>query len=139
MASSTIKMLFLIVLCASTIDSMANARPALGLSSSLVARLKLDDESPTCWESLIQLQACTGEIILFFLNGETYIGDSCCHAIRTITQMCWPGMIDTLGFTTEEGNILEGYCVASENSPPPTPAIPSPASTKVFAKDHDHE
>ncbi|KDO83758.1 hypothetical protein CISIN_1g0394172mg, partial [Citrus sinensis] len=63
-----------------------------------------------CWDSLIQIQACSGEIILFFLNGETYLGDGCCNAIRTIRKKCWPNMIDTLGFTAEEGDVLEGYC-----------------------------
>ncbi|GLT75614.1 hypothetical protein SLA2020_473230 [Shorea laevis] len=79
---------------------------------SLKARLKLEDkdESPNCWDSLIQLQSCTGEVILFFINGETYLGHACCEAIRTIGHKCWPNMLDTLGFTTEEGDILQGYC-----------------------------
>ncbi|KAK3230132.1 hypothetical protein Dsin_002013 [Dipteronia sinensis] len=88
---------------------VTNARP-LHPSLSLIARLKLDDESPNCWQSLIQLQSCTGEIILFFLNGETYLGHGCCQAMHTISHQCWPNMINTLGFTSEEGDILEGFC-----------------------------
>ncbi|TXG53286.1 hypothetical protein EZV62_022455 [Acer yangbiense] len=88
---------------------VTNARP-LHPSSSLVARLKLDDELPNCWNSLIRLQSCTGEIILFFLNGKTYLGHGCCQSMHTVSQQSWPNMIDTLGFTTEEGDILEGYC-----------------------------
>ncbi|KAJ4700995.1 Egg cell-secreted protein 1.1 [Melia azedarach] len=90
--------------------SNPNPRP------SLVSRLKLDGESLNCWDSLIQIQACTGEIILFFLNGETYLGDGCCGAIRTIGKQCWPNMIDTLGFTDEESDVLEGYCDNNETT-----------------------
>ncbi|GMI91691.1 EGG CELL 1.1 [Hibiscus trionum] len=92
---------------------MAKARPLdlrKATRSDLLARLKLDEESPYCWDSLIQLQSCTGELIMFFLNGETEIGQSCCRAIRTVSRQCWPNMIDTLGFTTQETHIVEGYC-----------------------------
>ncbi|KAK2659049.1 hypothetical protein Ddye_005582 [Dipteronia dyeriana] len=99
-----------LIMCGSVTDD----RPLMHPKLSLVARLKLDDESPNCWDTLVQLQACSGEIILFFLNGETYLGHGCCHAISTISQQCWPNLIGMLGFTTEEGDILEGYC----ESPP---------------------
>ncbi|KAJ4700991.1 Egg cell-secreted protein 1.1 [Melia azedarach] len=94
----------------------ASARPASNPNPrpSLVSRLKLDGESLNCWDSLIQIQSCTGEIILFFLNGETYLGNGCCEAIRIIGKQCWPNMIDTLGFTDEEGDVLEGYCDSNE-------------------------
>ncbi|CAN1130149.1 Egg cell-secreted protein 1.1 [Linum perenne] len=93
------------------------SRPVTTTSTTLVARLKLDDETTTtCWDTLIQLHACTGEIILFFVNGETYIGRSCCQAIRTITHSCWPSMMDSLGFTTEEGDILDTYCSRNTSS-----------------------
>ncbi|KAH7568080.1 hypothetical protein ACOSP7_009525 [Xanthoceras sorbifolium] len=132
-----ISKLFLLTLLSALImvGSMTDARP-LHPSSSLVTRLKLDDESLNCWDSLIQLQSCSGEIILFFLNGETYLGSSCCQAIETISQQCWPNMIDTLGFTTEEGDILEGYC-DHETTDDHTLSLPSPPSvlpTKVTAK-----
>lgn len=58
----------------------------------------------------MQLQHCSGELILFFLNGETYIGPGCCSAIRTIGRKCWPTMIGVLGFTAQEGDMLQGYC-----------------------------
>lgn len=87
-----------------------------GSTADLIARLKLvmeDPGTPSCWDSLFQLQACTEEVIAFFLNGETHLGHHCCRAIRTIEQHCWPGLIGALGFTAEEGNILEGYCIAA--------------------------
>ena len=96
----------------------APARP-LASASNLTVRLKLDGESSSCWDSLIELQACTGEIVLFFLNGETQLGHSCCQALQTIGEHCWPDMVDTLGFTTEEGQILEGYCDKAAGSKDP--------------------
>ncbi|KAI4375472.1 hypothetical protein MLD38_013338 [Melastoma candidum] len=87
---------------------------------SLAARLKADDaeESTRCWESMFQLQSCTGEVITFFMSGETYLGPGCCHAIRTIQSQCWPNLLASLGYTDEEGDILEGYCDAASQSPP---------------------
>ncbi|CAI0424461.1 unnamed protein product [Linum tenue] len=96
-------------------DSSSSTSP----STPLAWRLKLDtaggrggEETTTgnCWESLMELQACSGEIILFFLNGETYLGQGCCRAIRVIAHHCWPNLMDTLGFTDEESDVLEGYC-----------------------------
>lgn len=99
---------------------------------SLATRLKLEGESTNCWESLFQLQACTGEVIMFFLNGEAYLGPSCCRAIRVVSHDCWPGMLDSLGFTSEEGDVLQGYCDAEkqhdDHVPPPPP---SPITTIV--------
>ncbi|WCJ27325.1 Egg cell-secreted protein 1.1 [Euphorbia peplus] len=97
-----------------------NNAMARSLGSNLIARLKLDEESSNCWDSLIELQACTGEIVTFFVNGETYLGPSCCKAIRTITEQCWPNLINTVGLSTEESDMLEGYCVneANADSPP---------------------
>lgn len=115
-------------LMALVMGSMANARPLSNPKSSIATRLKLDDESSNCWDSLIQIQACSGEIILFFLNGETYLGDGCCNAIRTIGKQCWPNMMDTLGFTAEEGDILEGYC---DHETPATIAHIQPAPIPV--------
>ncbi|KAJ9146891.1 hypothetical protein P3X46_029106 [Hevea brasiliensis] len=112
------KLFFFLVLLTSSMEFLAKAQ-TFSTNSNLLARLKLDDESSSCWDSLIQLQACSGEIILFFLNGETYLGHSCCEAIRIITKQCWPSMIDTLGFTTEEADILEGYCDRADGLPPP--------------------
>ncbi|KAK8643148.1 hypothetical protein V6N13_012456 [Hibiscus sabdariffa] len=99
-----------VVLLALTMASSTHARPLATPKLALVARLKLDADSPSCWDSLTQIQSCTGEVIMFFLNGETYLSDACCHAIHTISHQCWPDMLETLGYTTEEGDILEGYC-----------------------------
>ncbi|KAF7129313.1 hypothetical protein RHSIM_Rhsim10G0143700 [Rhododendron simsii] len=96
--------------------------------TSLPTRLKLDansgggEGSNKCWDSLSQLQSCTNEVVLFFLNGETYLGPSCCDAIRTIEDQCWPAMLGSIGFTAEEGGILRGYCDAAgfvSTLPPP--------------------
>ncbi|KAE8684379.1 abscisic stress-ripening protein 1-like [Hibiscus syriacus] len=100
---------------------LTHARPLETPEPTLEARLKLDADSPSCWESLTQIQSCSGEVILFFLNGETYLGDACCHAIHTISHQCWPDMMETLGYTTEEGDILEGYCDQEIADSPPSP------------------
>ncbi|KAL2498681.1 Egg cell-secreted protein 1.1 [Abeliophyllum distichum] len=98
----------------------------LDSKSNLAVRLKLyeDEGSSNCWDSLFQLQSCTSEVVFFFLNGETYLGPSCCRAIKTIEHQCWPAMLGSLGYTTEEGDILRGYCDASDYSPstPPPPS-----------------
>ncbi|XP_062099693.1 egg cell-secreted protein 1.1-like [Humulus lupulus] len=122
--------------------SMARPGDSIPASSSdLMARLKLDDESSNCWDSLIQLQSCTGEVILFFLNGETYLGPSCCHAIRIIGNHCWPAMFGTIGFTTQEVDLLQGYCDHEETTPhspppPPSPSSPSPSFQPQPTLDH---
>ncbi|VFQ84348.1 unnamed protein product [Cuscuta campestris] len=67
-----------------------------------------------CLETMFQLQSCTGEVILFFMNGETYLGPNCCRAIRTVEHKCWPSMFASVGFTAEESDILRGYCDAEE-------------------------
>ncbi|PSS26677.1 Egg cell-secreted protein like [Actinidia chinensis var. chinensis] len=104
-----------------TTMAVATARAPPDPILTLAARLKIDegeDGSSKCWDSLLQLQSCTGEVVLFFLNGETYLGPSCCSAIRTIESQCWPSMLGSLGFTTEEGGILRGYCDATASTPP---------------------
>ncbi|CAN0857610.1 Egg cell-secreted protein 1.1 [Linum grandiflorum] len=129
----------------------AAARPAVSSIPSaatslppLASRLKVDQSSTTttnCWESLIELQSCTGEIILFFLNGETYLGHGCCTAIRVIGEHCWPNLIETVGFTGEESDVLEGYCDLAdyedddghEGHAPPPPAIVAISPAAVHA------
>ncbi|XBH56612.1 hypothetical protein VPH35_078399 [Triticum aestivum] len=61
--------------------------------------------------------SCTGEIILFFLNGEAYLGPGCCRAICVIEQRCWAAdlMLSVIGFTPEEGDMLKGYCDAGDD------------------------
>ncbi|KAF7110802.1 hypothetical protein CFC21_110880 [Triticum aestivum] len=70
-----------------------------------------------CWEALLDIKSCTGEIILFFLNGEAYLGPGCCRAIRVIEQRCWAAdlMLSVIGFTPEEGDMLKGYCDAGDD------------------------
>ncbi|CAN6984118.1 hypothetical protein IGI04_000032 [Brassica rapa subsp. trilocularis] len=63
-----------------------------------------------CWNALYELKSCTNEIVLFFLNGETKLGVSCCEAVDVITTSCWPAMLTSLGFTSEEANVLRGFC-----------------------------
>ncbi|KAL8510008.1 hypothetical protein ACS0TY_017004 [Phlomoides rotata] len=95
-------------------------------TSSLFARLKLDQEGGpnSCWDALFELQSCSSEVVLFFLNGETHLGDNCCTAIRTIERHCWPSMLGTIGITSEESDVLRGYCDAADDggattAPPP--------------------
>ncbi|PIA53010.1 hypothetical protein AQUCO_01000699v1 [Aquilegia coerulea] len=78
-----------------------------------------------CWNALLELKSCTNEIVLFFVDGETYLGLECCRAIRIITRECWPSMLTSLGFTAQEGDILRGYCDAS--STPTSPIAPAEA------------
>ncbi|KAF6151025.1 hypothetical protein GIB67_016503 [Kingdonia uniflora] len=72
-----------------------------------------------CWKALFELKSYTNEIVLFFLNGEGYIGIDCCKSIRVITHQCWPSMFTSLGFTAKEGDILQGYCDAPPAVTPP--------------------
>ena len=129
---STLNLLILVALLAAlSSSSMTDARPLpnpnLNPSAlSLAARLKLEggDQSSNCWDSLFQLQACTGEVIMFFLNGETYLGPACCQAIRVIEKDCWPNIIGSLGFTAQESDILQGYCDhEAVHSPPSSPSL----------------
>ncbi|XP_076901368.1 egg cell-secreted protein 1.5-like [Bidens hawaiensis] len=79
-----------------------------------------------CWNALLELNSCTNEIVLFFVNGETYLSIDCCRAIRTITYGCWPSMLTSLGFTSEEGDVLQGYC---GGAPLPQPVMIKGPST----------
>ncbi|KAG5066706.1 hypothetical protein JHK86_010437 [Glycine max] len=111
-------------------SSMVESRPfSSPSSSSLAVRLKTEGESSYCWDSLWQLQACSGEIVTFFLNGETYLGHGCCQAIRVIGHDCWPNIVASLGFTNEETDVLEDYCdedVVHSPPPPPPQSIDNP-------------
>ncbi|KAL1294826.1 hypothetical protein HN51_055670 [Arachis hypogaea] len=128
MASTETTLIILVSLVAALASStpVAEPRPLItnpsAVSSPLALRLKL--EGSGCWESLFQLQACTGEIIMFFLNGETYLGQGCCQAIRVVGHDCWPNVVGSLGFTDEETDILQGFCDGEVSHAPP-PAIVS--------------
>uniref|UniRef100_A0ACD5XJK0 Uncharacterized protein n=1 Tax=Avena sativa TaxID=4498 RepID=A0ACD5XJK0_AVESA len=115
-------LLLLLVLVATTAPSAAGARPATTSARVVDARAakrlaeRLEGDGP-CWESLMDIKSCTGEIILFFLNGEAYLGPGCCRAIRVIEQRCWAAdtMLSVIGFTPEEGDMLKGYCEAGDD------------------------
>ncbi|KAL5555782.1 hypothetical protein UlMin_038018 [Ulmus minor] len=97
------------------------------LSKDIVSRLEGasgEGGLADCWGALVQLKSCTNEIVLFFLNGDTNLGPGCCRAIGFITRSCWPTMLTSIGFTTEEGDILRGYCDAAS---PEITTAPSPA------------
>ncbi|KAI3972414.1 hypothetical protein MKW92_009376 [Papaver armeniacum] len=87
---------------------------------NLAARIYGEDGAGMveCWNALYELRSCTNEIILFFMDGEMYLGIECCRAIRIITRECWPSMLTSVGFTAEEGDILRGYCDASHSTAP---------------------
>ncbi|KAK4430650.1 Egg cell-secreted protein 1.1 [Sesamum alatum] len=127
MDSTTFKLVpiiaLLLLLCLSaSARIMLDSRPSSSTSTSLSARLKLEEESSSCWESLFQLQSCTAEVVLFFLNGETYLGAGCCRAIWIIQHHCWPQMLGSLGYTPQEAHILRGYCDATDHDAlPPRP------------------
>nr|CAD1839877.1 unnamed protein product [Ananas comosus var. bracteatus] len=73
-----------------------------------------------CWDSLVELRSCTGEVILFFLNGETYLGRAAAgpFASSSITAgpptSCWRPSASRLK--------KETYCAATAMQPtiPPT-------------------
>ncbi|XP_078427646.1 egg cell-secreted protein 1.2-like [Wolffia australiana] len=115
----------------------ARKEPSMAIRSSLEARLRmtsfqLDSEDGggmvDCWGALYELRSCTNEVVLFFLNGESYIGHDCCRAIRIITHQCWPNMLSSIGFTAEEGDVLRDYCDVEATGPPaPVSLPPTPA------------
>nr|CAB3459482.1 unnamed protein product [Digitaria exilis]CAB3463175.1 unnamed protein product [Digitaria exilis] len=80
-----------------------------------------------CWDALTRLGSCTSEIVLFFVNGESYIGPECCVAIRGATRHCWPSMLAAAGFTAEEADVLRGFCDAEvAKQLPPAGPVPAP-------------
>ncbi|KAJ6706469.1 PROTEIN putative EXPRESSED-RELATED [Salix purpurea] len=122
MASNLKFFLFAVVLAGISLDG-AKARPILASISNLSARLKLDEESPNCWDSLFQLQACIREM---FYSSST--------ALSTVGEHCWPNMIGTLGFTTEESQILDDYCDIADDFTTPSPSTPYVVPVKVVPK-----
>ncbi|RZC49225.1 hypothetical protein C5167_017655 [Papaver somniferum] len=106
---------------------------------NLAARVNADDGAGMveCWNALYELRSCTNEIILFFMDGEMYLGLECCRAIRIITRECWPSMLTSVGFTAEEGDILRGYCDAPHSAAPRSspvamlPPVHAPAQSPI--------
>ncbi|XP_054817880.1 egg cell-secreted protein 1.3-like [Prosopis cineraria] len=140
MASSSYKlftfMLLLSVLSLASSTTIAvRSRPPSHLGKMLAARLKVaggdaaaGGEPNKCWDSLFQLQACAGEVISFFLSGETHLGPGCCRAIRVVGHDCWPAMLGSLGFTVQEAEVLLGYCDGGDED---EPGIHSPEPSSV--------
>ncbi|KAK9699822.1 hypothetical protein RND81_08G197600 [Saponaria officinalis] len=100
-------------------NTSTNNTSSIESPGSLITRLKLDDDSTNCWASMFRIQDCTGEIIQFFYDGETYLGPNCCNAIHIIVHDCWPNMLNLLGFTLEESDLLRVYCDVVANGPGP--------------------
>ncbi|EES16714.1 egg cell-secreted protein 1.4 [Sorghum bicolor] len=93
-----------------------------------------------CWAAVMGLSSCYSEILLFFVNGESYIGPECCVAIRGATRYCWPAMLASVGFTAEEADVLRGFCDGEEaahhlGSPPPVPAPGRPGSQQADVRE----
>ncbi|CAL4932176.1 unnamed protein product [Urochloa decumbens] len=86
--------------------------------AGLAQRLEGEGSQQQCWEALVEVKSCTGEIVLYLLNGEAYLGPGCCRAIRVIEQSCWAAdaMLSAIGFTPEEGDMLKGYCDAGDDN-----------------------
>ena len=104
-------------------------------SSVLYAFAEAGGGFAECWDSLTRLGSCTSEIVIFFVNGESYIGHECCVAVRGATRHCWPAMLASVGFTAEEADVLRGFCDAEEaaakdKGPPPSHPGPVPAPEK---------
>ncbi|XP_057982283.1 egg cell-secreted protein 1.1-like [Malania oleifera] len=119
-------MAFLIRFLAAAVSACAIVTSSAAALWPFAARLQADksSESNNCWDSLFELQSCTGEVITFFLNGETFLRADCCRVVHTIEHRCRPSMLDSLGFTAKEEDILHDYCDAEEEDddhlrPPP--------------------
>ncbi|CAN6289740.1 unnamed protein product [Urochloa humidicola] len=119
-----------------TTSSAPAPAPALPPLSGLAQRLE-GEGSQQCWEALVEVKSCTGEIILYLLNGEAYLGPGCCRAIRVIEQSCWAAdaMLSAIGFTPEEGDMLKGYCDAGGDDNGGAGA-PPPAAGRKCASEH---
>ncbi|CAF2032894.1 hypothetical protein Bca4012_081133 [Brassica carinata] len=116
---ATVALLGLLLLQITTVS----CRDLPSESTNIAARLQ-SGGLMDCWNALYELKSCTDEIVLFFLNGETKLGVSCCEAVDVITTSCWPAMLTSLGFTSEEANVLRGFCQdpnSSDSSPAASP------------------
>ncbi|KAL6602957.1 hypothetical protein ACP70R_043318 [Stipagrostis hirtigluma subsp. patula] len=97
---------------------------AAAWAAGLAERLDAGGLPQQCWAALVEIKSCTGEIILFFVNGEVYLGPACCRAIRVVEHSCWAAdaVLSAIGFTPEEGDMLKGYCDV-DGSPLPAPPL----------------
>ncbi|KAK8479211.1 hypothetical protein V6N13_133215 [Hibiscus sabdariffa] len=118
----------LVLVCCLLASVASSARQLSSSGHTLGARLDDNRGLGECWDALNELKSCTDEIVVFFVHGQTDIDSECCRAIEVITRNCWSAMLTSLGFTSEEGYILRGYCDAS-----PAVAAPAPAPAPVAA------
>ncbi|CAL9020241.1 unnamed protein product [Prunus brigantina] len=128
-AYTTFKLFLLMALLALTMPFLATTGRRLNhffastnlirSNSNLTAKLNLDEESSNFWDSLFQLQACSGE------------------PFRPLSIHCWPTLLGTLGFTAKETNVLKGYCDEVNHvksllaNPPSPPSIHDPINAEV--------
>nr|GEV67099.1 hypothetical protein [Tanacetum cinerariifolium] len=133
-----ITLLLLFCLVTSESGSMARKMHEIKPEKDLVSRINGEKDNGglmDCWNALLELKSCTNEIILFLLNGDSYLTIDCCRAIRMITYGCWPSMLTSLGFTSEEGDILRGYCGATPLPQPVMfegPVLPVPLTVGLW-------
>ncbi|KAI3877830.1 hypothetical protein MKX03_002037 [Papaver bracteatum] len=106
---------------------------------NLAARINADDGAGMveCWNALYELRSCTNEIILFFMDGEMYLGLECCRAIRIITRECCPSMLTSVAFYCCSSN---SYCDAPHSAAPRSspvtmlPPVQAPAAQSSSIK-----
>lgn len=85
-----------------------------------------------CWNAITEIKSCANEIVEYFKNGTTDIGTPCCQAIKVIALHCWPAMLTALGFTSDQYNVLVGYCDASAAPAPSPSVVPAPKTNKTM-------
>ncbi|MCL7048570.1 hypothetical protein MKW94_005734 [Papaver nudicaule] len=114
-------------------------KPTTTTSKTLAVRLngEVGDGLVDCWNALSEMHSCTHEILVFF-DGEIDLGLDCCRAINTLCHDCWPSMLTSLGFTSQESDTLRGHCDTTPSVPPqPSPTIvvspPRPSTTIVVS------
>ncbi|CAA7396898.1 unnamed protein product [Spirodela intermedia] len=130
MASCSSHSLSFLIACSTLFAAAAvnAARPSPQYRGPGMAAVRLQaDDMAECWNSLLELRACTGEVILFFLNGDTNLGPGCCNSVRIIEHCCSLIVrLDSSGSTADEGDTVTSYCVALDSTLPLPPAAPSP-------------
>ncbi|KAK8499784.1 hypothetical protein V6N13_038853 [Hibiscus sabdariffa] len=122
-----------LVCCLLASVASSSARQLSSSAHTLASRLDDNRGLAECWDALNELKACTDEIVVFFVHGQTDIDSDCCRAIEVITRNCWSAMLTSLGFTSEEGYILRGYCDASPAAADVAAPTPAPAPVAAAA------
>uniref|UniRef100_A0A9I9CU77 Prolamin-like domain-containing protein n=2 Tax=Cucumis melo TaxID=3656 RepID=A0A9I9CU77_CUCME len=120
------KLLILTCLLIFALSYMVESRP--NPKVSLATRLNLESNASDCWGSLFQLEACSSEIITFFLNGKINLSPKCCQSVKIIQHKCWPTLLGSLGYTADEANVLAVYCDTTGNNHPTPPSTSLPPS-----------